>query len=70
MAYVDTIAQVAAEHGLTKEDLTGRSRRPAICVARREAMRRLRAKQMSFPSIGRLFNRHHTTVLDGLRRAG
>lgn len=70
MPYVDTIAQVAAEHGFTKADLTGPSKRPAICRARWEAMRRLRAKPLSLPSIGRLLNRHHTTVLDGLRRAG
>lgn len=70
MPYVDTIAQVAAEHGLSKSDITGPSRRPDICAARWEAMRRLRAKSLSLPSIGRLLNRHHTTVLDGLRRIG
>lgn len=70
MAYVDTIAQVAAEYGLARADLTGPSRLPHICAARWEAMRRMRAKRLSTSSIGRLLNRNHATVVHGLRRAG
>lgn len=70
MTYVDTIAQVAAEHHLTRADLTGPSRRRYICEARWKAMQRLRERGLSTPAIGRLLNRHHTTVVDGLRRVG
>jgi chromosomal replication initiation ATPase DnaA len=70
MAYVDTINQVAAEYGLTRADIVGPSRKRPICLARWEAMRRMRAKRLSTSSIGRLLNRDHATVVHGLRRAG
>lgn len=70
MTYVDTIAQVAAEHRLSKADLTGPCRLRYVCQARWEAMRRLRDKGLPLSAIGRLLNRDHTTVLYGLRKAG
>lgn len=61
---------VAARHGVTKDDLRGPSRKPHLVRARWEAMAILREHGLSLPAIGLMFNRHHTAVLHGLRRAG
>lgn len=61
---------VCNEHSVSKEDLRSHSRKPHLVRARWDAMKLLRARGLSLPAIGRLLNRHHTTVLDGLRRAG
>lgn len=60
--------QVADEHGLTLDDLTGPSRTDTIVRARQEAMAVIRANtRFSFPQIGRFFNRDHTTVIYSVR---
>lgn len=59
---------VAAGHGLTIEDLRGRSRVRQIVLSRQEAMALIRINTShSLPKIGRFFNRDHTTVLHGIR---
>lgn len=64
------VKEVAAKHGVTVEDLVGRSRVPAIVAARHEAMFRVRKETThSLPHIGRLFGgRDHSTVLNAMRR--
>ena len=66
----DIIARVAKLHDVEPEEITGPSRMRHLCEARREIMRQLRAKGWSTTRIGRLLNRDHSTVVDGLRRAG
>lgn len=61
---------VANRHRLTIDDIKGPSRKAYICRARWDAMRLLRDRGLSLPSIGRMLNRDHTTVVHGLRRAG
>lgn len=59
---------VAAQHGLSLTDLISPQRRRGITLARHEAMWEIRRQtSRTFPEIGRLFNRHHTTVLNACR---
>lgn len=62
-----TIAQIiemtADAHGLTADDLCGVGRTRQIAWARQEAMYVCReVTDSSFPSIGKAFNRDHSTV--------
>lgn len=68
MTSKEIVAQVAARHGVSVDDLIGPSRQRTITRARHEAMWLMRqATTRSLPSIGRVFRRHHTTVLFGIR---
>jgi hypothetical protein len=61
--------EVAAKHGLTVAELMGHSHRRGIVAARQEASYRAAAEtKLSYPQIGRLLNRDHTTILHGIRR--
>jgi chromosomal replication initiation ATPase DnaA len=60
------ISQIALRHGLTHHDVLGRSRTAKVMVARREAYQLLRSRGQSYPQIGALFGRHHTTVMDAM----
>lgn len=63
------VQEVAAQHDLTPEDLTGPRSRRTESRARHEAMWRIRREtRLSYPQIGRFFNRDHTTVINGVRR--
>lgn len=59
------IAQVALEHGVTSAQILGPNRKQAFVKARAEAMRRVMAARpnMSWPMLGRIFNRDHTTCM-------
>jgi hypothetical protein len=60
----EIIAEVAAKHGLTPEALKSKSNVREIAAARNEAMARCRLETpLSYPSIGRLFKKHHTSVI-------
>jgi hypothetical protein len=55
---------VAAKHGLTLEDLIGRSRIRSVAWPRQEAIWEVRRQtDKSLTNIGRFFNRDHTTVI-------
>jgi hypothetical protein len=59
---------VAAEFGVTLEDLLGERRHAPIAEARQVAMALgQRCCGYSLPRIGRLLRRDHTTVLHGIR---
>lgn len=66
----DIIRSVEFRHGLTPGEITGARRNTKVVRARHEAM--WIAKELhphlSFPAIGRIFNRDHTTVLHALRK--
>lgn len=62
------MAETAAKHGVTLTEISGYSRKPKIVTARWHAISRLRNElRMSLAAIGRIVNRHHTTVLYALR---
>lgn len=62
------IDSIAFKHGLSREDLFGRDRREKASKARQEAFYRLRYKGWSFPRIGKLFGRDHSTIVHGFER--
>ena len=53
---------------VTMAQLTGRSRLTKYVLARKWCYRQLRRGGWSYPKIGRLFGRHHSTVLYALQR--
>jgi chromosomal replication initiation ATPase DnaA len=62
------IAEVAAAHDVTPAEITGPRRFPHLVEARREAMTRVRNELgYSYPHIGRIFNRDHSSVIWSLR---
>jgi len=64
---LEVVAQVARQHGFRAADLIGPSRVRPVCIARWRAMKELRERGGSLASIGRTFNRDHSTVSNGLR---
>lgn len=66
------IAQVAACHRLTVEDILGPSRKAPVIAARQDAMVEvfLARTDLSFPMIGRVFHRDHSTVVHAVKRRG
>ena len=67
---LELISSIARQHGFTAADLIGPSRVPEVCTARYRAMKALRQKGRSLSSIGRTFNRDHSSVIYGLGRLG
>lgn len=63
------VEAVARCHGLDYEDLVGMRRSRAYAWPRQEAMYEVyrRCPHLSYPAIGKLFGRDHTTVLYGVR---
>lgn len=62
------IAQCAAAYGVTVELLMSRNREPMVVRARQEAYWHLRQRELSYPAIGRIFDRDHSTIMAGVRR--
>lgn len=64
----DTVAEWLADRkGLTIELLREPRRDRRTNAARKEAMARCRRLGLSYPAIGRIFDRHHTTVMAAVR---
>jgi len=61
------VETVARETGVPFDDIVGDGRDLRAVVARRVCYRRMRDQGVSLPEIGRLMQRHHTTVLHSLR---
>lgn len=57
------VIMVASSRGLTDDDLYGRDRSKTVSSARKEAMRQVRLLGLSYPEIGKMFGRHHATVI-------
>lgn len=65
----DIIAEVASRHGMLARDILGVHRSKPVVLARQEAMWRVHRDrpEISFPQLGRLFDRDHSTVIHGIR---
>jgi chromosomal replication initiator protein len=60
----DVIRFVAQHYGIRVADLKGRSNRRSIALPRQVAMYLIRdLLELSFPEIGRIFSKHHSTVM-------
>jgi len=57
------IEDVCTKHFVNERELFGRVRTTELVEARVEFWKRLRAKGLSYPQIGRLVGRDHTTIL-------
>ena len=65
---IEIIIAVAGKRRVDVDDMLGPSRDAEYVAARRECYRRLRTELgWSLPRIGRVFGRHHATVLYALR---
>lgn len=70
------VAETAAYHDITIEDILGPSHKRVFAHPRHECFYRVYnelyrpdgSRAFSLLSIGRLFKRHHTTVMDGINR--
>lgn len=60
-------ARAAARYGITIDELLGPGREQHVAAARKEAMQDSRRLGLSYPVIGKLFNRDHTTVMAAVR---
>lgn len=54
--------------GLEKDALTGKSKKPEICWPRFVCCNLLRQKGLSYPAIGKVFNRDHGTIINAVRQ--
>lgn len=69
MGIFDEVVQLIRPRGVSIEDLISRDRHKNVSAARHEIMYWIRTKlKWSYPEIGRLFGRDHTTVLDACRK--
>lgn len=64
------LAEIAQKHGVRISEIRGPRRQRALVLARHEYCVRLYSEmpQLSLPSIGRIINRDHTTVLYAVRK--
>jgi chromosomal replication initiator protein len=64
VTHADVIRFVAQHYGVRVADLKSRSNRRSIALPRQVAMYLIRnLLELSFPEIGRLFSKHHSTVM-------
>lgn len=61
------IADIAAQHDLPVQALTGQTQTREVVRARHDAYERLRLAGFSYPAIGLIFNRDHSSVVHALR---
>lgn len=63
------IARRAAEHGIKLDQLLSGDRHIDIVMARRDIASELRGRGMTYPRIGELLNKHHSSIIHMVRRA-
>ena len=65
----DDIVAICKPYGVRLSELPGSSREAHIVSARHESMKFFRVRfKWSFPAIGRLFDKDHTTVMHGVEK--
>jgi chromosomal replication initiation ATPase DnaA len=60
---LEDVQAIALRHAATVDELGSRSRLAHVVGARHEAMRLMRDRGLSYPAIGLLFERDHTSVM-------
>lgn len=65
--YLSDIGLIALRHGVTRQDVLGKSRLRNIVEARQHCYWHLRERGRTFPEIGRLMRRDHSSVIHGRR---
>ena len=64
----EELAFIQRDFPVTSADVLGRSRSRTVVRARQALYRRLRARGLSYPEVGKLVDRDHTTVLAACRQ--
>jgi chromosomal replication initiation ATPase DnaA len=59
----EIVKETAAEFLVDPQMILGKNQEARIVEARRNLVLRLRNRGMSFPTIGRWLNRHHTSII-------
>jgi len=62
------LTQAAAAYHVTDDEVLSRTRTADICNARHILYWLLRSEGLSYPKIGALLERDHTTILHGVER--
>lgn len=65
---LDLAAHIAKKHGVLPRELLSDSHEHAASAARHEFWFWLREQSLSYPRIGKLVDRDHTTVMSGIRK--
>ena len=65
--YLADIGLIALRHGVTREDVLGRSRVGRIVEARQHCYWHFRERGRTFPEIARIMRRDHSSVIHGRR---
>lgn len=65
--YLADIGLIALRHGVTREDVLGKSRERRIVYARQHCYWMLRERGRTFPEIARIMRRDHSSVIHGRR---
>ena len=69
MGIYDEVVRLIRPRGVPVEALVSRARHKHVSAARHEIMYWIRMKmKWSFPAIGKLFNRDHTTIMSACRK--
>lgn len=63
------VAEAAAAHDITREDVMGTGRTVAFVCARWTVWKRLSNEGFSLHAIGQAVGRHHTTIMHALKKA-
>jgi len=65
----EIVDRIAREYGFTREEILAADRHKSVTYARHLAMFFCRLRTgMSFPELGGVFERDHSTVMSGVRR--
>ena len=64
----EVLREVAEACAVPVEEITGRGVDPRLVAARAQVAEQLRARGWSYPRIGRLLGRDHSTVMSYMRR--
>lgn len=62
------IAEIAQQHDYTLEEILGKSRLKRLVAVRRLCILMLRDRGHSTTEIGRLMDRHHTTIVHAINK--
>lgn len=65
--YLADIGLIALRHGVTREDVLGRSRVGRIVEARQHCYWHFRERGRTFQQIGKMMGRDHSSVVQGCR---
>jgi len=62
------VQAVCTEHSMPPEEVLAKSNRRSVVGVRREIAKLARARGFSFPQIGGALGKHHTTIINLLRK--